>query len=147
MRVDVVSTLVIERPCPVVASFASDPDNAPRWYMNIKAVRWVTPPPLHVGSRIAFEAHFLGRKLVYMYEVIELEENRRFVMRTAEGPFPMETSYTWEAIGPNATRMNLRNRGEPRGFSALVAPFMGWAMHRANTKDLQALRKVLEATT
>lgn len=147
MAVDVVTSTVIARPCSEVAAFASDPDNAPRWYKNIRSVRWVTEPPLRVGSRIAFVAHFLGRKLSYTYEVSEFSPGRRFVMRTAEGPFPMETSYEWHAEGPGSTRMVLRNRGEPTGFSAMVAPFMSWAMRRANAKDLAALRALLETSS
>lgn len=65
-------------------------------------------------------------------------------MRTAEGPFPMETTYTWAPAGDGATRMTLRNWGEPAGFSKLVAPFMAPAMRRANRKDLAALRSLLE---
>jgi uncharacterized membrane protein len=145
MAVDVVSSTVIARPCAEVAAFASSPENAPRWYRNIRSVRWVTEPPLRVGSRIAFVAHFLGRKLAYTYEVTELNPDRRFVMRTADGPFPMETSYEWHPEGPRSTRMVLRNRGQPTGFSAVVGPFIAWAMRRANANDLTALRALLEA--
>jgi uncharacterized membrane protein len=147
MAVDVVTSTVIARPCAEVAAFASNPENAPRWYKNIRSVRWVTEPPLRVGSRIAFVAHFLGRKLSYTYEVTELSPGRRFVMRTAEGPFPMETTYEWHAESPRSTRMVLRNLGEPTGFSAVVGPFMAWAMRRANTNDLAALRALLESSS
>ncbi|MBK8940983.1 MAG: SRPBCC family protein [Polyangiaceae bacterium] len=143
MAVDVKTEIVIERPCAEVAAYAADPDNAPRWYVNIKSVEWVTPAPLRVGSRLAFVAQFLGRRLAYTYEVVEHIPAARFVMRTAEGPFPMETTYAWEAVGEGATRMTLRNRGEPSGFSKLVAPFMA-AMERANRADLARLKALLE---
>jgi hypothetical protein len=65
-------------------------------------------------------------------------------MRTAQGPFPMETTYTWSATNDGKTRMTLRNRGEPAGFSKLVAPLMVRAMRRANRKDLAKLRSILE---
>lgn len=144
MAVDVLTEISIDRPPGVVAAFAAQPDNAPRWYQNIIAVEWKTQPPLRSGSRIAFEARFVGRRLRYTYQIAEYEPGRRLVMRTSEGPFPMETTYTWEAAGAG-TRMTLRNRGEPSGFSKLLAPMLSFAMRRANQKDLSALKALLEA--
>lgn len=141
--VDVRTEAVIRRPVDEVAAFAADPTNAPRWYRNIRSVEWETAPPVAVGSRVAFVAHFLGRRLAYTYEVVELIAGERLVMRTAEGPFPMETTYTWAPAGDD-TRMTLRNRGEPSGFGAVAAPVMVAAMRRANAKDLAALKELLE---
>src|SRR3954453_12409174 len=144
MAVDVVTEPVIDRAPEVVASYAGDPGNAPEWYANIRSVEWTTPPPLAVGSRLDFVAAFLGRRLAYTYEVTELVEGHRLVMRTAQGPFPMETTYTWEALDAGSTRMTLRNRGRPTGFSVLAAPFMAATVRRANRADLAGLRAFLE---
>jgi uncharacterized membrane protein len=144
MAVDVQTDVVINRPASQVAAYAGDPSNAPRWYKNIESADWKTPPPIAVGSRLAFVAHFLGRRLAYTYEVIELVPGRRLVMRTAEGPFPMETTYTWEAVSEGQTRMTLRNRGEPSGFSRIAAPLMAAAMRRANQQDLANLKRLME---
>jgi uncharacterized protein YndB with AHSA1/START domain len=144
MNVDVSTEIVINRPRGKVAAYAENPDNAPEWYANIKAVEWKTSPPLRVGSRIAFVARFLGRRMTYTYEIVELVPGERLVMRTAEGPFPMETIYTWDQTASGATRMTLRNRGTPAGFSKLVAPFMALAVRRANEKDLAVLKRHLE---
>ena len=144
MPVDVLTETVIARPRDEVAAFAADPDNATAWYVNIKAVEWRTSPPLAVGSQIAFVAEFLGRRVEYTYEVREHVPGERFVMSTADGPFPMETTYTWEDAGDGATRMTLRNRGEPSGFSKVGTPIVSRAMRRANTKDLRDLKSVLE---
>ncbi|HSK22668.1 MAG TPA: SRPBCC family protein [Egicoccus sp.] len=145
--VDVITTIEIDRPVDVVAGYAGDPSNAPEWYENIHTVEWETPPPLAVGSRLRFEATFLGRTLRYTYEIRELVPGERLVMATAQGPFPMETVYRWEPAGDGRTRMTLRNRGEPAGFSRAVAPLMAPAMRRANTKDLRRLKAVLERWT
>ena len=144
MTVDVVTEVVIARPRPEVFAYAADPSHATDWYKNIRSVDWETPPPAVVGSRMRFSAQFLGRTLHYTYEVRELEPGRRFVMATAQGPFPMETIYTWEDAPRGATRMQLRNRGEPSGFAAVGAPFMARAMRRANHADLQRLKALLE---
>ncbi len=144
MPVDVLVETVIDRPCAVVGAYAEDPTTAPSWYANIKVAAWKTPPPLRVGSQVAFTAHFLGKKLAYTYEIIEWVPTAKLVMRTAEGPFPMETTYTFEPVGEGKTRMTLRNRGAPSGFSKLMAPFMAMAMRRATTKDLAKLKRVLE---
>jgi hypothetical protein len=146
MAVDVQTDIMINRSSDATAKFASDPDNAPRWYVNIKTVEWKTPRPLRIGTLVTFAARFLGRELTYTYEVVEFIAGRRLVMRTAEGPFPMETTYEFEAIGPNQARMYLRNRGKPSGFARLLAPFVSFAIHRATHKDLVRLKAVLERT-
>jgi uncharacterized membrane protein len=144
MPVDVRTEIEIDRPRAEVAAYAADPDNATAWYQNIEAVEWMSPKPLAAGSRIAFTARFLGRRLAYTYEIRELVPGERLVMSTAEGPFPMETSYAWEDTAARGTRMTLRNRGEPSGFSRLAAPMMASAMRRANRKDLERLKSILE---
>ena len=142
--VDVITETVIRRPVAEVAAFAGDPGNAPEWYVNIDSVEWRTPPPVAVGSRMDFVARFLGRRLAYTYEVVELVPDERLVMRTADGPFPMETTYSWEALDAGATRMTLRNRGEPKGFAKIGAPMVAAQMRRANRADLAKLKELLE---
>jgi uncharacterized protein YndB with AHSA1/START domain len=144
VAVDVVVERTIPRPRSEVAAYAADPDNTTSWYANIKAVEWETPRPLAAGSRLAFIAAFLGRRLSYTYEIRELVPGERLVMSTAQGPFPMETTYTWQDAGEGATRMTLRNRGAPSGFKKIAAPVMAAAMRRAMTKDLERLSAILE---
>ena len=146
MPVDVTTAIEIARPRVAVAAVACDPDRATDWYENIKSVEWETDPPLAVGSRLQFTAEFLGRKLAYTYAVREHEPGVRFVMSTQEGPFPMETTYTFSDAADGGTHMTLRNRGEPSGFSKVAAPLMAQAMRRANRKDLERLKALLESS-
>ena len=93
---------------------------------------------------MAFVARFLGRTLAYTYEVREHVPGERLVMSTNEGPFPMETTYVWTDAEGGGTQMTLRNRGEPSGFAKVAGPMMAAAIRRANRKDLERLKGLLE---
>ncbi|MEO8149489.1 MAG: SRPBCC family protein [Bacteroidia bacterium] len=142
--VDVLTEIIISVPRDKVSEYATNPDNAPEWYVNIKSAEWKTPKPFQVGTQVAFKAQFLGRQLAYTYEFVEYIPGQKLVMRTAEGPFPMETTYTWETVDNSKTRMTLRNAGQPSGFSKLFAPLMTIMMKKANRKDLELLKQILE---
>src|SRR3954451_6592770 len=144
MAVDVVCEREVPRPREEVAAYAADPDHTTEWYANIKAVEWETPRPLAVGSRLPVGARFLGRRLAYTYEIRELVPGERLVMSTAQGPFPMETTYEFADARDGATRMTLPTRAEPPGFKRVAAPLMARAMRRANEKDLARLKGILE---
>ena len=144
MAIDVTTEIVIDRPLQEVAAYAADPTNAPEWYENIESVDWKTQPPVRVGSKMDFVADMLGRRLAYTYEVTELVPDRRLVMRTAQGPFPMETTYTWEAVDGGRTHMTLTNRGMPSGFAKVGSRIMAAAVRRETTKNLKCLKALLE---
>jgi uncharacterized protein YndB with AHSA1/START domain len=140
MKVDVTTEIDIDRSRSEVAAFAADPDNATTWYANIKSVRWETPKPV----RVAFEARFLGRSLAYTYEIREVKPGSRLVMSTDEGPFPMETTYTWDDTPAGGTHMTLRNRGESSGFASIAAPLMAAQMRKSTSRDLHLLKSIME---
>jgi uncharacterized protein YndB with AHSA1/START domain len=144
MPVDVSVGTVIDSPVGQVAAYAGDPTNAPEWYVNITSIEWRTEPPLAVGSEMDFVAQFLGRRISYTYRVTELVPGERLVMSTAQGPFPMETTYTWEPVA-RGTRMTLRNTGEPSGFARVGAGVMAKAIRRSTVKDLARLKAILES--
>lgn len=144
-HIDVVTHIEIDCARSVVAAYAANPDNAPEWYENIKSAHWLTPRPLRLGSRITFTARFLGQKLNYTYEVLDLTPRQRLVMRGIAGPFPMETTYAWEDTAAGGTRMTLRNRGGPAGLLRVIAPLMARAIRRDNRRDLERLKRLLEA--
>ena len=145
MSVDVTSSILIERSRAIVSEYAANPDRCAGLVCEHQGCRVENAAARHDRVADLFVAEFLGRRMAYTYEVVELVPGERLVMRTAEGPFPMETTYTWETTPDGATRMTLRNRGTPTGFSRWLAPFMARAMHRANRKDLAALKQRLES--
>jgi uncharacterized membrane protein len=142
--VDVMTDITIRCPIQKVAEYAADPDHAPEWYVNIDSAEWRTEMPLSVHSQIAFKARFLGKDLSYVYEIKEFVPGQKLVMKTANGPFPMETTYEWESIDGQTTKMTLRNQGDPTGFSRVMMPLMSVMMKKANKKDLMKIKEILE---
>ncbi len=145
MAVDVTTTIVIERPIGVVSDFSGDPANAPEWHRRIASADWQTEPPITLGSQITFRARFMGKDLMYTYEVVEFSPGEQVAMRTVQGPFPINTIYTWRPVGDRVTHITLRNHGEPAGLARLATPLMKFAMRRAMRKDLAQLKRLLES--
>jgi uncharacterized membrane protein len=143
--VDISSEIVIDRPRSEVAAFASDPDNATAWYEHVKRVVWRTQRPLAVGTRVGFLAESLGRQLEFIYEITALVPGERLTMRSEEGRFPMETTYSWRDEPGGGTRMLLSNHAEPRGVGRVSATLLRRSMRRSNAKDLSRLKHVLES--
>jgi hypothetical protein len=144
MTVNVQTDILINRPRAEVAGYAADPDNAPKWYVNIHKSQRLTPGPVGTGTKVAFTARFLGRELNYTYELMDCVPGERLVMRTAQGPFPMQTTYTW-TDDDGGTRMTLGNTGSPSGFSKLAGLVMAPMMRRETRKDLKKLKSILES--
>jgi uncharacterized membrane protein len=144
MHVEFANTIVIARPPAEVADYAANPDNAPHWYANIRAVEWQTAPPVRPGARINFVCHFLATRMAYTYEVLAYERAERLVMRTVSGLFPVETTYLWEPVGGHSTRMTMRHRGPAPGALRLVAKPVAHAMSSSNRTDLATLKRLLE---
>jgi uncharacterized membrane protein len=146
MIVDVNSEIEIARPREDVAAYASDPDHVPDWHANIADVMWESPPPLAVGTRISFVTEILSQRLTYTYQVTELVQGELLVISTEEGPFPIETTYTWEEAPGGNTVMRLRNRGEPIGLGKkMSARLLARSIRRANEADLRRLKEILES--
>jgi len=144
MSLDLTSELVLERPPASVSGYACNPENATSWHASVKSVEWKSAPVVHVGSRVALEVDFLGQHLHYTYEIVECVPGEKLVMRSVDGPIPLETSYTFEETRDGHTRMTFRNRGEPSGMSKLLTPVMVAAMKAANERDLLKLKEILE---
>jgi len=141
--VNVRTEIHINRPRAVVAGYAANPDNAHSWYANIHKSQRLTDGPIGAASKVAFSARFLGRELNYTYEFVEYVPGEKLVMRTAQGPFPMQTTYTWTDDG-GGTRMTLGNSGSPSGFSRLAGLIMEPMIRRETRRDLQRLKSILE---
>jgi uncharacterized membrane protein len=143
MAVDVSAEVVIGRPRAEVAAFATDPANDPVWIGGIRSARALQEGPVAVGSRVERTAVFLGRRIEYVNEVVELEPGARLRMRSVRGPFPMEITYGF-ADASEGTRATIRVQGDAGGFYRLAGPLLSGAVRRSVSGDLRRLKALLE---
>jgi len=143
MTVDTTARLRINRPHADVADFMRNPDNDPTWIGGIQTARLLTPEPVGVGSHVERVASFLGRKIEYVNEVVELSADQ-LVMRSVRSPFPMRVTYGFAAAGSDATDASVRVEGDPSGLYSLAAPLLNRAVQRTIAGDLRRLKRLLE---
>ncbi len=144
MPIDVKAEVVINRAREDVASYAMNPDNDPIWIGGIKEARMLTEPPLAQGTQVDRVAKFLGKRIEYVLEVVEHDPKALLAMRSVKVPFPMEVTYEFEEAA-GGTLARIRIQGEARGFYKLGGPLMSRAVKRNITKDLKALKGLLES--
>lgn len=144
MPVDVMVDLVIDRPRADVATYASDLSNTHDWYESVESVSWETPPPLAVGSRVDLVVTAMGRRNTYTYEIVDFVPSERLAMRTGNGPFPMETVYTWKPVDDSRTHMAIHSHCEPSGLAKMGAPMISAGIRRSTQRDLSTLKRILE---
>jgi len=146
MALDVQVETVISRPREEVAAYLFDWRNDTKWIGGIKEAHVVAggDGDFGVGSQVARVAKFLGKRIEYVNEVVELEPARRLAMRSVKGPFPMRVTYEVEDGGAS-TRVRLRNEGDAARAYRFAAPLLAIAVRRATQRDLGRLKRILES--
>ncbi len=143
MEVAVSVTITIRRPREVVAAYLFDSANDPRWIGGLRSARTLTPGPIAVGSQVERVARFLGRRIEYVNEVVDLSPER-LEMRSVKAPFPMHVTYSLRERGDTTEIMNQVD-GDVGRFFGLLRPLVRRAMRRNISKDLARLRDQVEA--
>ena len=144
MSTDVTVETIAAAPRADVAAYAIDWRNDREWIGALSDVRLVTEPPFGVGSRVARVASFLGKRMEYVNEVIELEPGRRLVMRSVRSPFPMTVTYEF-ADAAGGTSIRIRAQGDVSGFYKLGGRLLSRAVRRSIEKDLARLKTIVES--
>jgi hypothetical protein len=140
---DVEVETTIGRPREEVAGFATDPANDTTWIGALSEARLLTDPPIGVGSQVERVASFLGRRIEYVNEIVELVPGVRLAMRSVKAPFPMTVVYEFEDAG-GGTLVRIRAGGDASGFYRVAGPILSRAVRRGIERDLARLKQVLE---
>jgi hypothetical protein len=143
MAIDVTAESTIARGREYVAAFAMEAENDTRWIGGISSARRLTQGPTAIGTRVERVAHFLGRRVEYVMEVVELEPSERIVMRSIRSPFPMQVTYSFEDADAATVA---RVEGGPEGFYRIAGGLMAPAVKRNIQADVKRLKQIMEST-
>lgn len=145
MSVNITVHSDIQAPAAAVFAYVTEIGNDPVWTSGLLEARQVSEGTYGPGTRFERVSKFLGRRMTYVIDVVEVEAGRRVLMRTSSGPFPMEITYTVDPLGPEQTRFSIQAKGDPGGFFSLMGPLLNRQVARQIQLDVDTLKEVLEA--
>jgi hypothetical protein len=144
MALDETAEITIRRDPGEVATYMFDPVHDPDWISGISEAEPLDPLPIATGSRIRRRASFLGRRIDYVMEVVELLPARRLAMHAIEAPMPMDVTYEVDPA-PEGSVARVRVQGDAGGLYRVAGPLIGTQVRRSITADVRRLRKILES--
>jgi len=146
MTVEVAVSEVIERPLETVAAFVVDPSNLRRWSKQVAAAEWTTDPPVRLGSRVRFRRTGRAGSAVDEYEVCEYDLGHQVALRSIDTTPATTITYTWRAVSDRVTHMTLRTRIDATARPGPVGSIQRVVVRRSTTRDLRALKRIVESS-
>ena len=141
-RVEVAVT--VARPPDEAFAWLSNFTKAPLWQSGVVEAHFTSPPPLRVGSSYSQRSRFLGRDIVFNFEIVGFEPNRQVEFKTVSGTFPVHI-VRWVEPSPEGTIVHALIRGDASGLYKLAAPVLDRLTQRQIESDYKRLKQVLEA--
>jgi len=142
----VVVELEINRPCALVWEYMENAEHNPEWLKNMESARWITDPPIRVGSRYEQVARFLGKEVRTNFEVTGLEPGRRITISSLPGSsFPLRITREVEPAGDARCRVRETAGGDSSGFYRLADPVVRVLVRANITRAYRGLKRLLES--
>jgi uncharacterized protein YndB with AHSA1/START domain len=138
------TSILIDKPVEEVWKYVVDQEEAPHWAVGVKDIRYITDPPLRLGSKAAWTQTFVGLDIDAIHEVVEFEPYKVLTFKSDNGPFPVTYRYTFEST-PNGTKLTMVAEGEPAGFFKLATPLLTNIANRTMYHSLENLKDLAEA--
>jgi uncharacterized membrane protein len=143
-RIDVSTSIDIDRPADEVFAFVSEFPNNPRWQSGQRSCEWTSEPPLRVGSTYDQHARFLGKDMTNSFRVVEHDPGRRVEFTSTSGSFPITVTRTVEALDDSRSRFTEHVQGEPGRFFRIAEPILRRLVKRSIRRDFPRLKALLE---
>ena len=136
--------LHINRSDQDVFDFISNMENNPLWQMGMHKCVIRDGVPLRVGQEYDQELHFLGRKIISHFRIMEYEPGYLIKASTINSPFSMTFQRT--VVGDDK-RCEVRAyiEGDPSPYFKMLEPAIERVVNKTLHKDYYALKDLLES--
>jgi hypothetical protein len=134
----------IQLPSDIVFAYISNFELNPTWQSGMVEAKFMSEPPLRVGSTYEQVSKFLGRKIVSEFEVIAFEPGHMVKATTTSGSFPITFTRTVESEG-DGCRVSAVIEGDASGFFKLAEPIMAHLVQNSVDRDYANLKELLES--
>jgi hypothetical protein len=133
----------IDRPQQQVFDFISNPENDPEWRQSTISSKWISEPPIGVGSESKSVDKFLGRKLEYTSEITAWDPPSRFGTRVVSGPIPFEATFSLDTED-SGTRVWVEGQAEFSGLFKIAGGLIRRQFEEQMDYEFNTLKQLLE---
>jgi uncharacterized protein YndB with AHSA1/START domain len=143
------ATVTIERPAPQVFRYLTDETLTMKWVSGLVEITSVGGGEMKPGAKSKLLVELDGQRTEMREEILELEQNRKLVMRLENGDasagFTETATYTVSEEG-GRTRLTLKGVTDYHGFMLdLLEPLITSSAQTKLEGDLQRLKRLVEA--
>jgi hypothetical protein len=128
-----------------VFEYVSTPENDPTWVPASLRHEMLSPAPTHVGSITEEDVWFLGRRMLYAWEITQYEPPTAFALRSISGPIPATIRVLLESLDGASTKVILVGEVQLRGVYKPMELVMRWVAQRQFGTQLRTLKNLLES--
>jgi len=138
------ASIMINRSVKDVWDYLDDPASSLDWESGLLEDEKTSEGPTQVGSTYRGVTVFLGRRLEWTSEIIELEPYRSVKFKAIVGSMPLEETRILEPV-EGGTRFTFIREGEPRGLFRLADALVVRLQQRDMEAMVARLKDILEA--
>jgi hypothetical protein len=111
----------------------------------MSSCRWITEPPIRIGSRYEQLARFLGKEVRTTFEVSALEQERLVTITSLPGSsFPLTITRQLNPIGQQRCRVSEIAGGDASGFYRMAEVPMRFMVRHNIVRAYRNLKQLLE---
>ena len=138
-------SIIINRPQQEVWDFLSNPANLAKWGSSTEFAEWTSEGPHGVGSTAREVGKAMGRKVEAISEITVWDPPNEHSRKYISGPLKaVQATMKFEPT-ENGTQFTAYGQGTFGGILKIVEGLVSKLSKKQMNKDLEALKKLLEA--